>query len=98
MVLRETAYWAALALGGKLHGASRKSVFTANSPPIGRPFRARAKIAKRTRRGLHMVTTSESLSGYRYGKFQSFYTPVKRSYIAKSGLKLPDYLLEDVEP
>jgi hypothetical protein len=97
-VLRETSYWGALELGGKLHGASRKSIFEADSPPVGRPFRARSRIAKRTRRGLLMVTVSESLNGHRYGKFQSLYVPVKRSYVERSGLKLPRYLLEDIEP
>jgi hypothetical protein len=45
-----------------------------------------------------MVTISESLEGRRYGKFESLYVPVKRSAIERAGLKLPEYLLEDMEP
>jgi len=45
-----------------------------------------------------MVTVSESLKGKRYGKFESLYVPVKRAEIERAGLKLPDYLLEDIEP
>ena len=99
MVLRETSYWGALALGGKLHGASGKSVFwDARSPPVAVPFRVRSRIAKRTGRGLHMVAISESLKGRRYGRFESFYEPVRRSVIQRVGLKLPNYLLEDMVP
>ena len=98
MVLRETSYWGALALSGKLHGAEGRSTFDANSPPIGVPFRARSRIVKRTRRGVRMVTVSESLKGRRYGRFESLYVPVKRSYIERAGLELPEYLLEDMEP
>lgn len=99
MVLRETSYWGALSLGGKLHGASGKSVFwDAVTPPVGVPFRARSRIGKRTQRGLHMLTVSESLIGRRYGKFEAFYVPVRRSFIQKAGMKLPDYLIEDMVP
>jgi hypothetical protein len=99
MVLRETSYWGALSLGGKIHGAGTRSVlrfFT--SPPVGVPFRARSKIVKRTRRGVHILAVSESLKEHLYGTLQTFYTPVRRSHIKKAGLKLPTYLLEDMDP
>ena len=53
---------------------------------------------RRTRRGLHMVTVSESLKRQPYGRFEAFYLPVKKSQVMKAGLKLPNYLLEDMEP
>jgi hypothetical protein len=99
MVLRETSYWGALELGGKVHRSGGKSVFLEfDSPPVGSPFRARSRILKRTRRGLHMFTLSESLKGHRYGKFESFYAPAKKSAVKRAGLKLPRYLLEDMDP
>ena len=99
LVLRETAYWGALGLSGKLHRLSGKSVFLdRRSPPLRVPFRARARITKRTRRGLHMAVVSESLEGKFYAEFEGLYVPVKRSSIMRSGLKVPNYLLEDMAP
>ena len=47
-----------------------------------------------------MVAISESMNGHHYGRFESFYAPVRRSVIEreKAGLKLPNYLLEDMAP
>jgi hypothetical protein len=45
-----------------------------------------------------MVAVSESMNGHQYGRFESSYVPVRRSVIKKVGLKLPDYLLEDIAP
>jgi hypothetical protein len=99
MVLRETCYWGALTLGGKLHGSGGKSVFReTSSPPVLKPFRARSRIKRRTRRGLHMIALSESLTGRPYARFESFYIPVKRSAVKSKGLRLPSYLLEDIGP
>lgn len=99
MILRETSYWGALTLGGKIHHCGVKSVFREiDSPPVRVPFRAKSRIVKRTRRGLHMVAVSESLKGRPYGRFEAFYIPVKRSHVKEAGLKLPDYLLEDMDP
>lgn len=99
LILRETSYWGALALGGTLHHCGVTSVLReVDSPRVGVPFRARSHIARRTRRGLHMVTVSESVKGQPYGRFEAFYEPVKRSNVVKAGLKLPEYLFEDMEP
>ncbi|HUO43183.1 MAG TPA: hypothetical protein VMU35_09420 [Methylomirabilota bacterium] len=100
MVLRETSYWGALELGGKVHGAGITCVFRMYaSPPVNVPFRTRSRIVKRTRRGLHIVAVSESLSGKRrYGMLQTTYLPAKRSFVRRAGLQLPDYLLSDMDP
>jgi hypothetical protein len=45
-----------------------------------------------------MVAVSESLKGRPYARFESFYAPAKRSEVKKKGLKLPRYLLEDMDP
>lgn len=99
LVLRETSYWGALTLGNKIHRSGGKSVFLEEngSPPVSIPFRARSRIMKRTRRGLLMVAVSESLKGRRYGSFESFYLPVKRAAVMRARLKLPNYLLEDMD-
>jgi len=99
LILRETSYWGALTLGGTLHTCGATSVFrVVDSPPVMVTFRARSRIKRRTRRGLHMVAVSESLKGRPYGRFESFYLPVKRSAVKSKGLKLPSYLLEDMDP
>jgi len=99
LILRETSYWGALALGGTLHHCGVTSLLReVGSPLVGAPFRARSRIAKRTRRGLHMVTVSESMKAQPYGRFEAFYLPVRRSHVMKTGLKLPNYLIEDMEP
>ena len=99
LILRETSYWGALALSGTLHHCGAASILReADSPPVGVPFRARSRIAKRSRHGLHMVTVSESMKAQPYGRFEAFYLPVKRSQVMKAGLKLPRYLIEDMEP
>ncbi len=99
MILRETSYWGALTLGGTLHHCGVTSILReVESPPVGVPFRARSRIVKRTRRGLHMVTVSESMKAQPYGRFEALYLPVKRSHVMKAGLILPNYLLEDMEP
>ena len=99
LILRETSYWGALALSGTLHHCGATSVLREiDSPRVNESFRARARIMKRTRRGLHMITISESLKRQPYGRFEAFYLPVKRSHVMKAGLKLPTYLLEDMEP
>jgi hypothetical protein len=41
---------------------------------------------------------SESLKAQPYGRFEAFYLPVKRSQIIKAGVKLPNYLIEDMQP
>jgi hypothetical protein len=99
MVLRETSYWGALTLGNKVHSSGGKSVFwETSSPPVLAAFRVRSRIKRRTRRGLHMVAVSESLKGRPYGRFESFYVPAKRSAVKSKGLRLPSYLLEDMDP
>jgi len=100
MVLRETSYWGALELGGKVHGAGTRSVLRIfASPPVSVPFRTRSRIKKRTRRGLHITAVSESLDGKkRYGVLQTIYLPAKRSFVERAGLQLPDYLLNDMDP
>ena len=45
-----------------------------------------------------MVVVSESLKGKPYGEFTALYIPVKRSSVERAGLKVPDYLLEDMVP
>ena len=98
MALRETSYWGALALGGKIHHCGAKSVFhEIDSPPVRVPFRAKSRIVKRTDCGLHMVAVSESLKGRPYGRFEALYVPAKRSQVEEAGLKLPGYLLEDMD-
>lgn len=99
MILRETNYWGALTLGGRVHGGRGKAVLrTFGSPRVGLPFRARSRIAKRTRRGIHMSAVSESLDGRRFAKLDMFFAPVRRSDVKRAGIQLPDYLLEDMDP
>ena len=99
LILRETSYWGALTLSGTLHHCGVTSVLReVGSPPVGVPFRARSRIARRTRRGLHMVTVSESMKKRPFGRFEAFYQPVKKSNVMNAGLKLPEYLLDDMAP
>lgn len=99
LILRETSYWGALTLGGKVHGGKGKAILrTDGSPRVGVPFRVRSRIVKRTTRGLHMVAVSESLNGRPYARLNMFFAPTKRSDVKKASVKLPNYLLEDMDP
>jgi hypothetical protein len=45
-----------------------------------------------------MVAISEPLGGRPYAKLEMFFVPIRRSDAKKAGVKLPDYLLEDMDP
>jgi hypothetical protein len=98
-VLFETSYWAALTLGGKVHVAHGEQRFAQQRlPRVGLPFVARARVLEQGPAGLRIEAVSETVEGKAIGRLDTAWRTESRARIEKSGLKLPSYLLDEMEP
>lgn len=96
-VLFETCYWAALELTGKVHVADGEIAYAHQRlPRVGVPFTSRARIV--SREPLKIVAESATSEGKALGRIEVGFKPASRAGIERTGLKLPEYLLEDMAP
>ncbi len=99
LVMMETSYWAALTLGGRVmtsHGPVTYDML--RLPHVGRTFRARARIERTEGDGLRLRCTAEDGNGRPHATMESTWEPASRAAVAKAGLALPGYLLDDMDP
>lgn len=96
-VLFETCYWAALELTGKVHVADGDIGYVHQRlPRVGVPFVARARIV--ASEPLTLLAESATEEGKPLGRLEVRFKPASRAGIERSGLKLPQYLLDDMAP
>jgi hypothetical protein len=97
-VLFETSYWTALTLGGRIHTATGPQVFDqARLPRVGAPFTARARLVA-GEGPLRVRATSETAEGKPCATLETTWRPASRAAVEKAGLRLPAYLLDEMEP
>lgn len=96
-VLFETCYWAALELTGKIHVANGEIHYVHERlPRVGVPFVCRARVI--TREPLKIVGETATAEGKPLGRIEIGFKPASRAGIERSGVKLPQYLLDDMMP
>ncbi len=99
LVMMETSYWTALTLGGRVHTVTGPVTYEPlRLPRTGKPFRSRARLDAREGGGLRIACTAEDANGRAHATMRSHWRPASRAAIEKAGLRLPAYLLEDLEP
>lgn len=95
--LFETSYWAALELTGKVYAASGTQTFDQQRlPRVGVPFTARARIVGRD--PLRIVAEGVTAEGKPTARLETTWKPASRAGTERAGVKLPDYLLEQMDP
>lgn len=98
-VLSEASYWAALILGGRVHRFGGHGVFDQiRLPRVGRSCRVEARISSRQGAELTVLATTSNEKGAPCGTLTSNWLPVSRADVIRSGLDVPGYLLEDMDP
>lgn len=99
LVMMETSYWTALTLGGRVMTLDGPATFEQRRlPRVGETFRTRARIAGRDEAGLRVACTTAREGGKQHGTLESTWRPASRSAVERSGITLPGYLLEEMEP
>lgn len=95
-VLYEVSYWAALELSGKVMTSFGPASFDQKRlPRVGAPFTARARLVADAE-GARVEARSES-EGRLAGTLETSWRAASRARIEKAGLKLPEYLLADMD-
>ncbi len=99
LVTMETSYWAALTLGGRVHTMTGPATYDPlRLPRVGKTFRARARLAGHEGNRLRITCVAEDANGRTHATLTSTWQPASRAAVAKAGLTLPAYLLEDMDP
>ena len=100
MVLYEVSYWGAWELGGKVMNSHGDSIFAQQRlPRTGKPFTAAARIAEKAPDGgFFMHAASTSAEGKPCATLRTLWKPASRAGAERAGLKLPDYLLQEMAP
>ncbi len=99
MVLMETSYWAALTLGGRVHTMTGPATYEpVRLPRVGKAFSSRARLASSVGENLRITCVAEDTNGRAHATLTSTWRRASRAAVAKAGLTLPAYLLEDMDP
>ena len=94
--LFETSYWAALELTGKVHVASGPQTFDQQRlPRVGLPFTTRARIV--SREPLRVVAESATAEGKPLARLETSWKAASRAGTERAGVKLPAYLLDEMD-
>ncbi|MDE1820306.1 MAG: hypothetical protein KGJ23_05950 [Euryarchaeota archaeon] len=97
-VLFETAYWAALTLGGKVHRFGGHASFDQDRlPRVGRVCTVEASIVGRDPE-LKVLATSRNDRGAPCGRLETNWVPASRKAVEAAGISLPTYLLDEMDP
>jgi hypothetical protein len=95
--LFETSYWAALELTGKVQNVTGPQTFDQKRlPRVGKEFTVTARIVSRD--PLRIRAEAATSDGKPTATLETTWTPASRAGVERAGLKLPAYLLEDMEP
>lgn len=96
-VLFETCYWAALEMTGKVQVADGPiSYVHQRLPRVGVPFTARARVV--SSEPLKIVAESTTHEGKALGRIEVSFKAASRAGVERAGIKLPQYLLDDMAP
>ncbi len=99
LVMMETSYWAALTLTGRVHTVGGPVAYEPmRLPRVGRAFRSRARLEPERDGPLRVRCVAEDANGRLHATMTSPWRPASRAAVAKAGLELPEYLLEDMDP
>lgn len=99
LVLNEVAYWAALALTGKIWVLEGPATYSFERlPRVGVGHLARARIVEKTPARLTIRATSETDQGKPCGSVVAPWRLSSRSAVERGHLQLPDYLMPDLGP
>lgn len=94
--LFEASYWAALELTGKVHVASGPQAFDQQRlPRVGLPFTVRARIV--SSEPLRIVAESATQEGKPLARLEVGFKPSSRTGVERAGIKLPQYLLDEMD-
>jgi hypothetical protein len=95
--LFEASYWAALELTGKVQNVTGPQTFDQKRlPRVGKPFTVTARIV--SREPLLVRAEAATEDGKPTATLETTWTPASRAAVERAGLKLPDYLMEDMAP
>jgi hypothetical protein len=96
-ILFETSYWAALELTGKVQNVSGPQTFDQQRlPRVGVPFTVRARILQSD--PLRIVAEGATDEGKPLARLETSWKLASRAATERVGIKLPEYLLEDMAP
>src|SRR5581483_968800 len=96
-LLYEVSYWAALELGGKVMTSYGPVAFEQERlPRVGHATRATARIVATDPFTIEARTASPE--GKPQGTLRTTWRPASRSRTEKAGIKLPEYLLAEMDP
>ena len=99
LVIMETSYWSALTLGGRVHTMTGSAIYEPlRLPRVGKPFRARARLAGHAGELLRVTCVAEDAKDRPHATLTSTWRRATRASVEKAGLSLPGYLLEDMDP
>ena len=99
LVMMETSYWAALTLGGRVMTVRGPVTYEMlRLPRVGRTFQARARIESATAAGIGIRCVAEDAKARPHASMQSSWVRESRALVEKAGIRLPPYLLEDMDP
>jgi hypothetical protein len=97
-VLYEVSYWAALTLEHRLMVSTGPAVYdTVRLPRVGRTYRARAHLGPRVEGGRRVRAVTESTDGRPCGSLESTWRPISRAEVERAGVRLPEYLLDELD-
>jgi hypothetical protein len=96
-LLYEASYWAALELGGKVMNSYGPMAYEQERlPRTGVATRVEARIV--APEPFTVEATTRSAEGKQQGVLRTTWRPASRARVEKVGLKLPEYLLQDMDP
>lgn len=96
-VVFEAMYWAALTLTGTVHSVTGPQTFDqARLPRVGVPFTVTARIVGRD--PLRLRTESMMEGGKACATAEATFRPVSRASVERTGLRVPGYLLDEMDP
>lgn len=96
-VVFETMYWCALEATGRVHAVHGPQTFDqARLPRVGKPFTVTARVVGQD--PLRVRAQSAMEGGKPCATAEATFQPVTRAQVERAGLKLPDYLLHEMDP
>jgi hypothetical protein len=99
LVLMETSYWAALTLTGRVMTVTGPVTFEfTRLPRVGVPFVSRARLETRTVGHPQVTCLAETATGKSLAVMNSSWERASRAAVEKAGIRLPRYLLGDMDP
>ncbi len=98
LVMMETSYWAALTLGGRVMTVAGPVTYDMTRlPRVGRTFRARARIEESEGPRARLRCVAEDDKGRIHATMVSSWVRESRAQVARAGITLPAYLLQDMD-